>query len=259
MVSNKYLFVMTQRTKRSDERIIQNEATNLFFNMHEHGEDSLDRFRHVADQSFDHIVITDVAGYVVYANTAAIRNTGYTLGELVGAKASLWGRQMSPDFYRRMWHTIKYECGIFESELINRRKGGQLYTAQMRIWPICSRDDEIAYFAAIERDISEVYISREHQAYTDRKHALAIKRLACQHEYHRTLLEKLPTPILFADGDGVAVFANPAFYALSPLIPFVDGARALDVLRLLELSHIQVPCPSDHARPECLFICNVNA
>lgn len=229
----------------------------MFFDMHHPSEDPLDRFRHVADHSFDHIVITDTSGYVVYANKAASHNTGYAISEMVGSKSSLWGRQMSSDFYRRMWRTIKHEKKNFESEITNRRKNGEIYQAQIHISPVVDHGGAITYYASIERDISEQAHGVREFDHLKRKYELTLSRLTQKEDHFRTTLLALPTPILIADTEGVVLFTNDAFRAIDKSIPDPIGACIHDVVRLLELNHTEIPCCSGQGIGERLFVCVV--
>lgn len=115
----------------------------------------LARFKMVIDQSFDHTIITDVDGVIVYANAAAERMTGYTLHEMLGKTPGLWGRQMEPSFYRELWDTIRLKKTVFEGEIINKRKDGVRYKAFVRIAPILNDKKQVLYFIGLEHPLSE--------------------------------------------------------------------------------------------------------
>lgn len=132
----------------------------------------LSKFHLTVDNSYEHIIFTDSDGVIIYANKAAERLTGYPLAEIIGKRPSLWGNQMSREFYRGMWDTIKNKKRVFGGEIINRRKNGQLYTVDAHIFPITDRitqsyaigsenysgsdsGGEIKFFVGMERDITE--------------------------------------------------------------------------------------------------------
>lgn len=134
----------------------------------------LNKFQLAVDNSYEHVIFTDPEGVIIYANKAAERITGYSRGEMIGNRPSLWGNQMSREFYEEMWHTIKVEKEIFHAEIVHKRKNSQLYTADLNIFPIikkgkdsrnynadvyiipvADKDSEIQFFVGIERDITE--------------------------------------------------------------------------------------------------------
>lgn len=108
----------------------------------------------VADAS-DHIIITDPEGIILYANAAAEKITGYPEKEMLGKKPSLWGKQMSKEFYQKMWKTIKTDKKIFIGELTNKKKNGEKYIAEAHISPILDSRGKIIFFVGIERDITK--------------------------------------------------------------------------------------------------------
>lgn len=122
----------------------------------------LERFRLATNKSFNHTVITDPDGYILYANEAAVSLTGFSLEEMRGKTPSLWGKQMPHEFYVDMWHRIKTEKKPFSGEITNRKKDGTLYIASARIVPIVD-DGEVSFFVATENDITEVKRQREQE------------------------------------------------------------------------------------------------
>ncbi len=118
----------------------------------------LEKFQLAVENASDHIVITDAAGFILYANKSVERITGFSIKEVVGKKAGskeLWGGLMSEEFYKNFWHTIKHQKKAFIGELQNRRKNGEVYDSMASVSPILSKSGEVAYFIGIERDISK--------------------------------------------------------------------------------------------------------
>lgn len=119
-------------------------------------QNELMKFKITLDQSFDHTIITDVEGKILYANAAAVELTGYSLQEMLGKTPSLWGGQMSRDFYQKFWDTIRLKKETFEGEVTNRHKNGKRYKAYMRVTPILDEKKQILYFVGIERALGAV-------------------------------------------------------------------------------------------------------
>jgi PAS domain S-box-containing protein len=115
----------------------------------------LRRFKLAVDNASDHIIITDADAKILYANRGAERTTGYPMKEMLGKTPALWGKQMPKRFYENMWNVIKVEKKSFTGEVVNKRKNGELYTAEFSISPILSDAGEIIYFVGVERDITK--------------------------------------------------------------------------------------------------------
>ena len=109
------------------------------------------KFRVALDQSFDHMIITDVEGKILYANSAAEKLTGFSRLEMQGKTPALWGRQMPREFYDEFWDTIRRQKKPFEGVVKNKRKDGTPYQAQVRVTPVLDDKKRILYFIGVER------------------------------------------------------------------------------------------------------------
>ena len=103
-------------------------------------------FKGVTEQ----IIITDQDGVILYANSMVESITGYSLHEILGKKPSLWGSQMSKEFYRELWRVIKVEKKSVMVKVKNKKKDGTLYNAKLRISPVFGTDNEIKMFVGVE-------------------------------------------------------------------------------------------------------------
>ena len=117
-------------------------------------ERDLNKFRLAIENTDSHVIMTDPNGYIIYSNKAAEKLTGYTFTEMKGQTPRLWGRQMSKDFYVKMWDTIKNKKQPFEGEIINKNKKGELYPVAAKINPVTDETGKIMFFVGNERDIS---------------------------------------------------------------------------------------------------------
>jgi PAS domain S-box-containing protein len=103
-------------------------------------------FRDIQDQ----IIITNIHGKILFANRLVEEITGYKLSEILGKNPSLWGGQMSKEFYEKMWHTIKVEGKTVDVTLNNKNKYGKIYKARLRISPIFDSNGKIEFFVGME-------------------------------------------------------------------------------------------------------------
>jgi PAS domain S-box-containing protein len=107
------------------------------------------------DNSTNHIIITDKNGVILYANTAATINTGYSLEEMIGQTPRLWGSIMSQEFYKDLWDEGKLQK-ISNREIVNRNKSGDLYYVNAHISPIKDKRDRTIGYIASESNITEI-------------------------------------------------------------------------------------------------------
>jgi two-component system phosphate regulon sensor histidine kinase PhoR len=112
-------------------------------------------FQLAVKNAFNHIIITDADGKIVYANSAVERITGYTTEEVIGKTPRLWGGQMSLAFYKKMWHRIKVEQKPFEGEISNVRKNGTPYIAHSIVSPVLDDKGALIGFIGTEEDVTK--------------------------------------------------------------------------------------------------------
>lgn len=112
-------------------------------------------FRSAVESAFNHIVITDPDGKIVFANKAVERITGYSQKEIMSQTPRLWGGHEKPEVYKKFWHTIKVEKKVFEGEFHNQRKNGEIYIAHAVVTPILDEKGEILGFIGTEEDVTK--------------------------------------------------------------------------------------------------------
>lgn len=105
------------------------------------------------------IVITTPEGIIIYANKALERVTGFKPEEVIYKKIGspeLWGGLMDKEYYANMWKTIKTDKKIFQGEVTNKKKTGDMYVSSISISPVIdSNSGEVKAFVSIERDITK--------------------------------------------------------------------------------------------------------
>ncbi len=102
------------------------------------------------------VVITDADGNIVWVNRSFSRYTAYTPEEAVGHKPGelLKSGEQDEAFYQDMWQTIT-RGDVWNSEIINKRKDGTLYTEDMTITPLFDEAGSITHYIAIKQDITK--------------------------------------------------------------------------------------------------------
>ena len=137
----------------------------------------------VFDNTADGIIITDAHATIMSVNRAFNQITGYSALEAIGAKPSiLKSTHQDEAFYDAMWATL-LAGGVWQGEIWNRRKNGELYPEWLTISPVRGSSGEISNFVSVFSDIS------------------AIKRSQAELEHlaHFDTLTDLPNRILFHD------------------------------------------------------------
>ena len=111
----------------------------------------------VVEQSSVAISLTDPDARIVYANPAFCRLTGYGTAQLLNENHRLLASQQTPPaVYKEMWHTL-LQGHSWRGQLINRRRDGSLYLAEIDITPVVNRHGELEHYLAMHKDISAGY------------------------------------------------------------------------------------------------------
>jgi diguanylate cyclase (GGDEF)-like protein/PAS domain S-box-containing protein len=146
-------------------------------------------FRRYIEQCPDAVLVTDLAGRIVYANPAFERMTGYAAAELVGRTPALLKSGMhEADFYRGLWAAL-VAGREFRALFANRRRNGEAYYEDKIIRPLLDREGRITHFVSYGRDATE--------------RAREFDRL--QHAATHDSLTDLPNRSLFLDRLGQAL------------------------------------------------------
>ena len=100
------------------------------------------------------VVVTDRTGIIQWVNPAFVRLTGYSTQEACGLSPRILKSGNHGDaFYRHMWETL-LAGHVWQGELYNRRKDGNLYLEEQTITPVMDEAGGITHFVAIKLDIT---------------------------------------------------------------------------------------------------------
>jgi diguanylate cyclase (GGDEF)-like protein/PAS domain S-box-containing protein len=101
------------------------------------------------------MLITDDTGRIVRANPAFVAMTGYSTAELEGhTPALVQSGRHDAAFYRAMWQAIRH-TGVWQGELWNRRRSGDVFPCWATITAIRDPADIITNYVAVYVDITE--------------------------------------------------------------------------------------------------------
>ena len=118
-------------------------------------ENELKKLRVAVEQAPAIVVITDPKGDIEYVNPMFTTSTGYTAEEAIGQNPRILKSGLMPDsVYLDMWQTI-LSGGIWNGELHNKKKNGELYWDQAVISAIRNKEGVITNFVAVKLEITE--------------------------------------------------------------------------------------------------------
>lgn len=130
---------------------------------HRNADETVRRLSNAVEQTADAIYITDRHGVVEYVNPGFERITGYSKEEILGRTPGLLrsGRH-DVAHYRELWSTV-LAGEVFRGTMINRRKNGEIYYAEMTITPIKDPADAVTHFVAVGKDMTDRRRRQEHE------------------------------------------------------------------------------------------------
>jgi len=124
---------------------------------------TIERLSNALAQTADSVVITDRSGRIEYVNDAFEKTTGYLRADVMGRTPRiLKSGKHDAAFYQGLWNTIT-EGEPFRGTIINRKKGGELYTAEQTITPMQDTDGNITHYVSVLRDITDLLKNKEHE------------------------------------------------------------------------------------------------
>ncbi|MBU1364226.1 MAG: nitrogen fixation negative regulator NifL [Gammaproteobacteria bacterium] len=114
-------------------------------------------YRQAVDQADLAISITDARANILFANEAFTRVTGYSKDEIVGKNESTLSNHTTPsELYKAMWSDLSAQKP-WAGRLLNKRKDGVLYLAELSISPVVDASGTTTHFVGMHRDITEMH------------------------------------------------------------------------------------------------------
>ncbi|MCE7976174.1 MAG: PAS domain S-box protein [Nitrospira sp. NTP1] len=163
LVEDRVYGVMTAHSKRV-RRFTQKEQEFLctmantigaVLERRRHEETQMDFYHRLFLSAQDGVMMTDTNGKILDWNPALERMTGWTREEALGQRpAILKSGKHSPEFYERLWDSIRAGHPFVE-RFVNRRKDGSEFLVWESVSPVKASDGTTQYFMAILTDLSE--------------------------------------------------------------------------------------------------------
>jgi PAS domain S-box-containing protein len=118
-------------------------------------EDKLRILTRAIDQSPDSIVITNTKAEIEYINPVIEKLSGYSKEELIGKNPRIFSSgNTPPEVYKALWDNIT-SGKVWQGELQNRKKSGEIYWESASISPVFNSEGKITHYLAIREDITE--------------------------------------------------------------------------------------------------------
>lgn len=157
-------------------------------------------FYEVVEQSSIAISITDSKASILYANQAFQNLTGYCSDELQGKNESILSYKATPKtVYRELWSTI-LSGKAWNGMLVNKRKDGSRYLAEVTVAPVLCDRTESHYFLGMHRDVTALH-NLKNKVYN-------------QKELIESVVDYAPMAIALLDMQGNVVLDNRAYKTL---------------------------------------------
>lgn len=138
----------------------------------------------------------DPFGRIVYANPAVTDLTGWDREELVGESPEIFDAPATdPDTIEELERSVRSR-EPFSGEVVNRRRDGSSYVAQMTIAPVRTGDEEeVTHWVGIQRDVTE------QRRYRERLEEAVAERTRDLERARREVLERLARAAEYRDDE----------------------------------------------------------
>lgn len=170
-------------------------------------EDQLHQAAVVFESTAEGVIIADANGRITGVNNAFSAITGYDQEEVLGQNPSvLHSGKHDTAFYKSMWRSIE-QTGLWQGEIWNRRKNGEIYPELLSINTVKNNQDEVSHYVGVFSDIStikETEAKLAHLAHHDPLTSLPNRLLfnaRLEHALNRAHRDSSYVAVLFLDLD----------------------------------------------------------
>ncbi len=152
------------------------------------------RIAATAFETQEGMMIVDSHGVILRVNHSFTNITGYTAKESVGQTIhTLSFGYHNAVFYAEIWQKVK-RSGVWQGEVMNRRKNGDLYSEYLTIATVKDCNEEITHYVATVNDITE-YKCREQQAKEHLNELAHVTRLGLMGEMASGIAHEVNQPL----------------------------------------------------------------
>ncbi|GAV20542.1 blue-light-activated protein [Mariprofundus micogutta] len=153
----------------------------------EKAESELLKLSQAVEHAGDAVLITDRNANIEYVNPAFTLVTGYKAEEVIGKNPRiLKSTAQDESVYTDLWQTIS-NGKTWRGSMIERRKNGTFYPANISIAPIKNHNGEITHFVSIQHDASERQELEERMRESQKMEALGVLVGGIAHDFNNML------------------------------------------------------------------------
>lgn len=140
------------------------------------------------------VAATDVNGVITYVNDKFCKISGYERDELIGrTHAIVNSKTHPPEFFAELWSTIK-SGQVWQGEVCNRNKIGELYWVSTTIVPFCDQNNKPIQFMSIRYEITD--LKKAQEVIQDQQVKLAsASRLSAMGELAAAITHEINNPL----------------------------------------------------------------
>ena len=158
-------------------------------------------FRQMAEHAPIAISITDLKANILYANRAFSSITGYSREEVIGKNESLLSNGTTPRLvYQALWSRLAQKRP-WSGVLVNRRKDGSLYLAELTVAPVFAENGETLHYLGMHRDSSDLHELEQ--------------RVSNQRLMIEAVVSAAPAAMVVLDREHRVELSNPSFARLA--------------------------------------------
>ena len=108
------------------------------------------------EQSPNIIIITDLEGNIIYANSILKKITYYDISEVIGQNFQMLESGFnSEEFYEKIWKKV-LSGEIWRGELYSKKKNGEFYWESVAIAPIKDSEGKLFRVVIVKQDVTEL-------------------------------------------------------------------------------------------------------
>ncbi len=156
-------------------------------------------FVEAVEQSAVAISIADRRGKILYANGAFHQVTGYEPHEVIGQNESILSSKRTPNLvYQTLWGRLE-QRKPWSGLLLNARKDGALYVAEVTIAPVVFGDQ--FFYLGMHRDVTQVHQLQQ--------------KVSNQKALIESVVEASPIVTALLDDQGQVILTNGAYRRLA--------------------------------------------
>ncbi len=113
------------------------------------------KFQKAVDSSTEAVSITTPDGAIIYVNPAWVDLNGFTANDALGRNPRLLkSGETKPEIFTAMWEKISAGLSFATEDIINKRKDGSIYHAELSIFPI--REGNLTlFYVSLCQDITQ--------------------------------------------------------------------------------------------------------